>query len=112
MWGRRQLPLEFAGNMFMIKGILGPRAGRHLSRAGRLDGLQGMTEFAQQYPDERRMAWALNPDITPGEMSDELTWPDTAQCATPEPWASCMVADHTVGGGVHLAYHLETGADR
>lgn len=102
-----QVPLEFAGNLFMLKGIMGATGWRKFVAGLAVSmGSEGMTEFAQQYPDEAAMAWALNPDITPGEMFDELTSGRTLKNALYAGAVGGLTGGltHTVGGGVHLAY--------
>lgn len=55
-------PLEFAGNLFMIKGIMGAKGWRSfVAGLATSMGSEGLTEFAQQYPDEAAMAGAPIP---------------------------------------------------
>ncbi|MEN6474272.1 MAG: hypothetical protein ABFD81_09680, partial [Syntrophaceae bacterium] len=107
MWDAAgQVPLEFAGNMFMIKGILGARGWKTFVEGLVVSmGSEGLTEFAQQYPDAAAMAWALNPDITPGEMFDELLSGRTLGSAVYAGLVGGVTGGlvHTVGGGVHSA---------
>jgi hypothetical protein len=68
-----QTPLELVSDLVQLKAIMG-RGGfsktvTHLAQAALGEGL---TEYAQQYPDDVATLWALNPDLTPDEFRAEL----------------------------------------
>jgi hypothetical protein len=69
-----QTPMEFLGDMFVLKKILGSGRGwsQYISGIAESMAVEGLTEFAQQYPDDAATMWAMNPNITPQQMWADL----------------------------------------
>lgn len=68
------LPLELAGEAVKLK-FLFPNSGKWVTRlllAGEVFGGEGFTEYLQKYPEKGAEIWAMNPDLTPNEMTRHM----------------------------------------
>ncbi|MFA7162381.1 MAG: hypothetical protein WC083_07420, partial [Candidatus Methanomethylophilaceae archaeon] len=69
-----QIPLEAMSGLFIIKKALGggrPWVKYLTDTIGASMG-EGATEFVQQYPDEVATIWAMNPDLSGKELTQEI----------------------------------------
>lgn len=96
-----QTPLEFLGDLVAVKAILGPRAWKnYVSGIARTMGTEGAEEFAQQYPDAMATLWAMNPDVTPKDMWEEVSSRKTFREALYAGAIGAVTGGIVAGGGI------------
>ena len=96
-----QTPLEFLGDLVAVKAILGPRAWKnYVSGIARTMGTEGAEEFAQQYPDAMATLWAMNPDVTPKDMWEEVSSRETFREALYAGAIGAVTGGIVAGGGI------------
>lgn len=100
-------PMELVGEILKIRGIMG--SGPFMARLGLLAeafGGEAMTEFAQSYPEDVAIRWALNPDLDAmtlmDHFQDTITDPRSFKKSVYEGFVGGVAGLMTAGGGMMI----------